>query len=73
MTSKTTTVKVQQQCPPVTEAVIAHLDAIFPDRCARLDMSDREVWAEAGARRVIDHLKAAMQRQQNSAGLPKVL
>jgi hypothetical protein len=41
--------------------LIEELDLRFPDRCARPGMSPEAIWREAGARQVIEFLKALDQ------------
>lgn len=44
-----------------SRGLIDHLDHLFPNRCARLTDTDREVWFNAGARSVVDLLKTLVR------------
>jgi hypothetical protein len=45
--------------PLVSLELLRELDALYPERCADLKDSDREVWAKAGERRVLQFMRAA--------------
>lgn len=51
--------------PKVSLDLIRHLDSIFPDKSPALADQQREVWAMAGARKVIDRLISEYQSQNN--------
>lgn len=50
--------------PPLTLQLVEALDKRFPDRCARPEMTEREIWIEAGARKVIALLYETLRRQE---------
>ncbi|MTD92889.1 hypothetical protein GIW81_00915 [Hyphomicrobium sp. xq] len=52
------TAKMPPPCPPVPEALLTYLDAMFPNQCAREGDTPEQIWIAAGARKVVDHLKA---------------
>jgi hypothetical protein len=54
----------QPQAPYVPPELVAHLDSAFPDRCPTMDMSEREIWAAAGARRVIERMRRMVLAQK---------
>lgn len=55
--------------PQLSPELIEALDARFPNRSPSLKMSDREVWAAAGAAGVVGFLRVELQRQKDEAGL----
>ena len=52
--------------PPITNELIAGLDAAFPPRHPDLSLSDREIWYKAGQRFVVDYLIEQQKRQQET-------
>lgn len=52
--------------PLVTPELVRFLDAAHPNRCPDPSWTDREVWMAAGAARVIDGLKAALEAQREA-------
>ena len=46
------------QKPLASQALIDHLDSIFPDRCPDHHLTDRQVWMAAGSALVVRKLKA---------------
>jgi hypothetical protein len=56
-----------EKTPYVPEELVDWLDARFPDRCPDPSDSDREIWAKAGARRVVDTLRAMLRNQDQQA------
>jgi hypothetical protein len=52
--------------PTVPEALLKKLDAIYPERCADADWTDRKVWIEAGKRAVVRFLWAEFKRQNEN-------
>lgn len=60
--------------PIIPPNLIDHLDVVFPDKCPRMTATDREIWAEVGARKVVDHIKTIVERQsRGDRSIPKVL
>ena len=59
--------------PPITNELIAGLDAAFPQRHPDLSLSDREIWYKAGQRFVVDYLIEQQKRQEESMLNQKVL
>ena len=45
----------------VTPELLAILDTVFPDRCARKGQSLEDIWIEAGTRKVVDKLRDAFE------------
>ena len=54
-----------RELPPLDRGLVADLDERFPDKCPDLDMSDREIWFQAGQRSVIDFLIEHFRKQQD--------
>lgn len=52
--------------PFVDPLLVEQLDALFPDRCIRPHMTIEEAWIEAGARKVIEKLKAEQRKQEDN-------
>lgn len=53
--------------PFVTTELLAWLDRVFPDKCPGIGDSDRAIWMAAGARQVVEHLKAIEKNQVKEA------
>lgn len=53
--------------PPLTEQLIAALDAQFPERSAELDWNEKEVWFKGGQRSVVRFLASQLEEQQEGA------
>jgi hypothetical protein len=56
--------------PAVPLALLTELERLWPSRPPQLKDSEREVWFKAGARSVVDFLKAQFQRQQDTVLAP---
>jgi hypothetical protein len=52
--------------PPVSRALLDHLDRLYPERFPRLDESEREIWHAAGARSVVRLLRRHFELQQQT-------
>lgn len=50
--------------PLIPPQLVEALDRRFPDRCPRIDQSEREIWIDVGSRKVIEFLKAELRRQE---------
>ena len=59
--------------PPITNELIAGLEAAFPHRHPDLSLSDREIWYRAGQRSVVDYLIEQQKRQQEAMINQRVL
>ena len=59
--------------PPITNELIAGLEAAFPQRHPDLSLSDREIWYKAGQRFVVDYLIEQQKRQQEAMINQRVL
>ena len=52
--------------PPITNELIAGLEAAFPHRHPHLSLSDREIWYRSGQRSVVDYLIEQQKRQRET-------
>ena len=50
--------------PPIDQRLIAHLEALYPDRAPNPGMVMEEVWFKAGQDSVVRHLLDTYERQQ---------
>ncbi|RTL93870.1 hypothetical protein EJV44_15475 [Ancylobacter aquaticus] len=55
---------LEDQFPPVPEALVAALERRFPDRAPNMEASDREVWAGVGSVRVVRFLRQQLEQQK---------
>ena len=46
----------QIKIPIITKEIIDYLDSLFPDKCAELDQTEKEVMHKSGQRSVVNHL-----------------
>ena len=56
--------------PEVNKVLLEELDRRFPDKCAEMSFTDREIWFYAGQRSVVRLLKEKF-REQNETILTK--
>tara|TARA_X000000950_G_scaffold16443_1_gene17860 strand:- start:100 stop:276 length:177 start_codon:yes stop_codon:yes gene_type:complete len=49
--------------PVITEEMIIYLDKLFPDKCADLKDTDKEIFYKSGQRSVVNHLKEQFKIQ----------
>ena len=52
--------------PFVEEGLLEYLKKVFPDRCPRLNQTDREIWVDVGAAKVIRHLSDIHTQQREN-------
>jgi hypothetical protein len=52
--------------PNVPPSLVQALDERFPDKCAQLSDTERQVFFKAGQRHVVDFLIEQMRRQQDN-------
>lgn len=67
MASKPNSTESKESFPPVLPALVEALDARFPLRSPAIDWPDRQVWIEAGQRKVIDFLRSRLSDDIESA------
>lgn len=53
--------------PTVTKALVAQLEALYPNRCPEITDPDRLIWLKAGQRSVVTFL-SSRYREQNDLG-----
>ena len=58
------------RCPSVPTELIRFLASIYPDRCARMDETERQIFYAAGQRSVIAYLIQKHNEQQNDVFHP---
>ena len=46
----------KSKIPVITEEMINYLDKLFPDKCADLKDTEKEVFYKSGQRSVVNHL-----------------
>jgi hypothetical protein len=49
--------------PALSKSLIEKLDKLFPDKCAVLTDSDREIWLKVGQRKVVEFLQQKYDEQ----------
>lgn len=52
--------------------LIKELDAMYPDQCPDLKVSDREIWFKAGQRSVVRFLMSLV-KENAEAAMPEIL
>ena len=50
--------------PEIPESIIEYLDALFPEKCADIKETDREVFFKSGQTSVVNHLISKHKEQQ---------
>jgi hypothetical protein len=55
---------IESAPPPISLPLLMYLEQHFPDRCARKGQTLEDIWLEAGARRVIEHLQRIHEEQK---------
>lgn len=53
----------KSKIPIITEEMIDYLDKLFPDKCADLKDTDKEIFYKSGQRSVVNHLKEQFKIQ----------
>lgn len=46
----------QIKIPIITKETIDYLDSLFPDKCAEINQTEKEVMYKSGQRSVVNHL-----------------
>jgi hypothetical protein len=52
------------QIPIINQDLIKYLETLFPDKCATLEQSEREIFYKSGQRSVVNHLIEQFKIQQ---------
>lgn len=58
--------------PVYSVDLIKELDAVYPERCPDLSLSDREIWVRAGQRSVVRFLLSLI-KDNAEASMPELL
>lgn len=58
--------------PAITRELLEYLRSVYPVRHPKLSTPDREVWWQAGASSVVDHLQS-LKDQQDEASIATAL
>ena len=53
----------KSKIPVITEEMIDYLDKLFPDKCADLKDTEKEIFYKSGQRSVVNHLKEQFKIQ----------
>jgi hypothetical protein len=53
----------KSKIPVITKEMIDYLDKLFPDKCADLKDTDKEIFYKSGQRSVVNHLKEQFKIQ----------
>lgn len=56
-----------ERFPIVSEELIKALDILFPDKAPDINLTDKEVWFNAGSVEVVRRLKAIKKKQDSFA------
>ena len=54
----------KRRIPIISDDLIKYLDSIFPDRCADLQDTEKQVFYKSGQRSVVNHLIEKRKLQQ---------
>ena len=52
--------------PTISEELIRYLDNLFPDKCADLKDTEKEVFYKSGQRSVVKHLREKLKLQKEN-------
>jgi len=52
------------EVPQISKELIDYLDAMFPDKCAELKDTERDIFYKSGQRSVVSHLVDKFKIQQ---------
>lgn len=53
-------------CPPISDEVLNYLSKVYPDKCPKPEMSEREIWMAVGAADVVRRLKNAEEGRRRT-------
>lgn len=62
----------QKKLPHVDKGLLDYLATCFPDRCPLPDMTDREIWMEVGAQKVMKKLTALHNNPDTDPGIATI-
>jgi len=49
--------------PLITEELLNYLEKMFPEKCAELKQSEREIFYQSGQRSVVKHIREIFKNQ----------
>ncbi len=52
------------EIPIITDELVNYLDSLFPEKCADLEESEKEIFYKSGQRSVVKHLIEKQKQQQ---------
>ena len=52
------------EIPIITDELVNYLDSLFPEKCADLEESEKEIFYKSGQRSVVKHLIGKQKQQQ---------
>jgi hypothetical protein len=55
-----------REFPPISKALIEHLNSLVPEKCPSLNMTEKEVWFYSGQRFLINLLNDVYKEQNES-------
>ena len=57
---------IDDQFPPVDEALIKRLNEMYPEKCPDIDTTDRNIWFYSGQRSVVKMLESVYNEQNTN-------
>jgi hypothetical protein len=54
------------EVPVLSKELVDYLDVLFPEQCADLNDSDRQIFYKSGQRSVVKHLREKYKLQQEN-------
>jgi len=54
----------EEEFPLITEALVARMELLYPDRCPEMTDPDRMIWIKCGQRSVVTFLRARLIEQE---------
>jgi len=61
----------EEPFPRVTKTLLKELESRFPNRCPRVEDSEREIWIAVGRRQVVELMKEKFDEQTKSVLTPE--
>jgi len=58
--------KKYDKCPPIPAELLEWLNEAYPERSPELHTSDREIWCQVGARRLVRGLNRIFEEQTDN-------
>ncbi len=57
---------VDDNFPPIDEAIIRRLNELYPEKCPDIDTPDRNIWFYSGQRSVVKMLESVYNEQNTN-------